>query len=397
MRGVAFRSSCIGSTVARQPGESLEAAARTARFAAFAGSDADVIALAHHADDQAETLLLQLLRGAGPKGLAAMPACRQEAGRPVLARPFLALSRAEIVESAQGRRLEWIDDESNDDTDVRRNFLRHEIAPRLAQAFPGYPGTLVRAARHQAEAALLADELAAHDAHGAIAEDPLLGTTLSRESLAMLARAAPHRARNLLRWFLRKHGLRAPSSARLAAMLDQLAHAAPDARVTLAHDGVVLGIHRGRIGVHSPPVARFALPWHGENAVELPHGVLEFAPAYGAGLAAAALGSGAVTIRSRVGGERIRLGEDRSRSPPEAIAAGSRHSPLAARRPAARLVRRGPRRRTRIGHRGHVPQRSRRPRIRIALASASRPPSHDAGAHRRRSLTRINPAPFAAR
>ncbi len=302
-------------TVARQPGESLEAAARTARFAAFAGSDADVIALAHHADDQAETLLLQLLRGAGPKGLAAMPACRQEAGRPVLARPFLALSRAEIVESAQGRRLEWIDDESNDDTDVRRNFLRHEIAPRLAQAFPGYPGTLVRAARHQAEAALLADELAAHDAHGAIAEDPLLGTTLSRESLAMLARAAPHRARNLLRWFLRKHELRAPSSARLAAMLDQLAHAAPDARVTLAHDGVVLGIHRGRIGVHSPPVARFALPWHGENAVELPHGVLEFAPAHGAGLAAAALGSGAVTIRSRVGGERIRLGEDRSARP----------------------------------------------------------------------------------
>ncbi len=213
------------------------------------------------------------------------------------------------------RRLEWIDDESNADTDVRRNFLRHEIAPRLAQAFPGYPGTLVRAARHQAEAALLADELAAHDAHGAIAEDPLLGTTLSRESLAVLAGAAPHRARNLLRWFLREHGLRAPSSARLAAMLDQLAHAATDARVTLAHDGVVLGIHRGRIGVHSPPVARFAFPWHGENAVELPHGVLEFAPAQGAGLAAAALGSGAVTIRSRVGGERIRLGEDRAARP----------------------------------------------------------------------------------
>ena len=131
----------------------------------------------------------------------------------------------------------------------------------------------------------------------------------------MLAGAAPHRARNLLRWFLREHGLRAPSSARLAAMLDQLAHAATDARVTLAHDGVVLGIHRGRIGVHSPPVARFAFPWHGENAVELPHGVLEFAPAQGAGLAAAALGSGAVTIRSRVGGERIRLGEDRAARP----------------------------------------------------------------------------------
>ncbi len=73
----------------------------------------------------------------------------------------------------------------------------------------------------------------------------------------------------------------------------------------------MLGIHRGRIGVHAPPVAAFALPWRGESAIALPHGILEFAPAHGAGLAVAALGSGAVTIRSRAGGERIRLGADR--------------------------------------------------------------------------------------
>ena len=299
-------------TVARDPGASLEAAARVARLAALARADADVIALAHHADDQAETVLLQLLRGAGPKGLAGMPACGLAPGGAALARPLLALARSEILASAHSRGLEWIDDESNADTDVRRNFLRHEIAPRLAQAFPGYPGTLVRAARHQAEAALLADELAAGDADGAIAEDSLLGTTLSRDALAAFALQAPHRARNLLRWFLRRHGLRAPSSARLAAMLDQLVHAAADARVALHHDGAVLGVHRGRIGVHSAPAARFALAWHGESEIALPHGKLEFAPTQGEGLAAAALRGAAVTIRSRIGGERICLVADRT-------------------------------------------------------------------------------------
>ena len=296
----------------RKSGASLEATARKSRFAALAQSDADVIALAHHADDQAETVLLQLLRGAGPKGLAAMPALRRVAAGPALARPLLALPRTEIAAYATANAVAWIDDESNADIDVRRNFLRHEIVPRLAQAFPGYPGTLMRAAAHQAEAALVADALAAQDGQGAIAVEARLGTTLSREALATLARQAPYRARNLLRWFLRSQGLRAPSAARLGAMLDQFTNAAPDARVALEHEGVVLGIHRGRISIHGAPVAPYNLSWHGETSVALPHGMLEFTPACGAGLTAAALGNGGVTIRSRAGGERIRLDADRS-------------------------------------------------------------------------------------
>ena len=150
-------------TVARKPGESLEATARNARFAAFAHTDADVIALAHHADDQAETLLLQLLRGAGPKGLAAMPACAAGGRAPRAGASVPRRCRAR--RSLRARRPAGSNGSTTNRTptrDVRRNFLRHEIAPRLARAFLGYPGTLVRAARHQAEAALLADELAAH-------------------------------------------------------------------------------------------------------------------------------------------------------------------------------------------------------------------------------------------
>src|SRR5438477_3170055 len=97
--------------------------------------DADVIALAHHADDQAETLLLQLLRGAGPAGLAAMPAYRSPAAGPALLRPLLSLPRAAIDAYARAAGLAWVDDESNADIGVKRNFLRRDIAPRLAAAF----------------------------------------------------------------------------------------------------------------------------------------------------------------------------------------------------------------------------------------------------------------------
>ena len=284
-----------------------------ARYAALSTANTDFIALAHHADDQAETLLLQLLRGAGPHGLAAMPVHRRMPSGPSLLRPFLALPRAAIDAYAAARGLAWVDDESNANTDVKRNFIRHEIATRLASAFPGYPTTLARGAAHQAEAAQLLDELALLDAESAIDRAAPSGATLDRSALIALAARAPHRAKNLLRWFLRQHDLRPPSAARLAAMLKQLTHAASDARVRLAHAGAELGIHRGRIVVHPPAIAPFAIAWQGEAMIALPHGTLEFAPCHGAGIARTAMDGVGVTIRSRAGGERIRLAGDRPR------------------------------------------------------------------------------------
>jgi len=299
--------------ITRAGGESPEAAARAARYAALATSDGDVIALAHHADDQAETMLLQLMRGAGPPGLASMPLHRSPAAGPPLLRPLLAVSRSAIDAYAQARGLAFVDDESNANTGVKRNFIRHEIAPRLARAFPGYPATLVRAAAHQADAARLADDLARLDAANAIAADVVRGMLLDRGHLIALFRRAPYRARNLLRWFIVEHGLRAPSAARLAAMLDQLVNAAADSRVRLPHDGAEIGFYRRRIVVHPPAVAPFLILWHGERELALPHGTLEFAACNGSDAACAALDSRAVSVRLRVGGERIRLAHDRPR------------------------------------------------------------------------------------
>lgn len=310
-RGVPFALARVA--VARGGGTSVEAEARAARHRAFAGLAVDAVALAHHADDQAETLLLQLLRGAGPPGLAAMPAERKPAAGPVLVRPFLALPRSLLDAAALARGLSWVEDESNADLRLRRNYLRAEVAPRLAAAFPGYPQTLARAAAHQADAARLADELAALDAAEGLGCDPVDGPTLARACLERAAAVGGHRARNLLRWFLHRHALAAPSAARLDAMLRQLTGAAPDARVRLAHDGAEVGVHRGQIMVHAPSFAWDARRWTGEAAIELPHGRLSFTAVEGQGIAIHPEGDTGLELRRRSGGERLRPGPGRAR------------------------------------------------------------------------------------
>jgi tRNA(Ile)-lysidine synthase len=146
-------------TVDQHAGTGVEAAARAARFASLDQVDADIVVLAHHALDQAETLLLQLLRGSGPAGMAAMPLA---AGRYV--RPLLGVPKSALVSYATHHDLRWVDDESNRDNRFSRNRLRNAVWPVLLDAFPAAETTLSRAAQLQAEAALLLEDLAAIDA-----------------------------------------------------------------------------------------------------------------------------------------------------------------------------------------------------------------------------------------
>jgi len=286
--------------VERSGGIGIEAAARNARYAIFRSLDADALLLAHHRDDQAETVLLQLLSGAGPHGLAAMSALR--AGRPALMRPFLMLERRTLEAYNRARGVRSIVDESNADATFARNFLRTRIAPILAEQFPAYASTLERAARHQADAAELLDDLARLDA----AQDG----DVHELAQATLARLPPARARNLLRWFLRQQGLRAPSTVRLESMLQQLIDAAPDASIRLQHDGAEIGRHRGRVKVHAPTSPSFEQHWDGQRELQLPGGTLSFVAGIGEGLAARAVADAGVVVRSRLGGESIRLRAD---------------------------------------------------------------------------------------
>ncbi|MFH1873083.1 MAG: tRNA lysidine(34) synthetase TilS [Pseudomonadota bacterium] len=201
--------------VPRCSGEGIEAAARRVRHQAFDAAPADWILLAHHADDQAETVLHNLLRGAGVRGAAAMPEVR---GRQI--RPLLGLRRANLLTYAKRHRLTWIDDESNTDTRFTRNFLRREILPAISSRFPRASEHLAAAAGLFGEADSLLDDLARLDLGESPAEFPL--------PRKLFTQMPDSRARNLLRAMLKWHHVQPPDAARLAEFVRQLLTAGSD-------------------------------------------------------------------------------------------------------------------------------------------------------------------------
>ena len=196
-------------------GEGLEAAARRLRHKALSDQPADWVLLAHHTDDQAETVLHNLLRGTGVRGAAAMPESR---GR--VLRPLLGLGRGVLVEYARSHQLGWIEDESNTDLRYTRNFLRREIIPAIASRFPRVGEQLAAAAGHFSEADSLLDELAASDLGASRPEFPL--------PLTLFRQLSDPRARNLLRAMLGWHKVQPPDERRLKEFVRQLRTAGKD-------------------------------------------------------------------------------------------------------------------------------------------------------------------------
>lgn len=196
-------------------GEGMEAAARRVRHQALSDHSADWILLAHHADDQAETVLHNLLRGAGVRGAAAMPEARDR-----ILRPLLGLSRAMLLDYARYHGLTWIDDESNADRRFTRNFLRHEVLPAIESRLPKAGERLALAASRFREASTLLDDLATLDLQGASASFPL--------PLSLFCGLSDARARNLLRAMLTWHHVQPPDEVRMKEFVRQLQAAARD-------------------------------------------------------------------------------------------------------------------------------------------------------------------------
>jgi tRNA(Ile)-lysidine synthase len=198
------------------PGDSPEDAARRARYGALAQAADEAglrtVLLAQHADDQVETLLLALSRGAGLPGLAAMPARFSRHGV-VFLRPLLDISSADLRQWLVAAQVAFVEDPSNADTGFTRNRIRHQLLPAIAAAFPQFRATFARSARHAAQAQRLLDELALHDL-AAMGGSPVLSGLqgLSRD-----------RQGNLLRHWLRAGHDTAASAAQLEELLDQVA------------------------------------------------------------------------------------------------------------------------------------------------------------------------------
>ena len=286
----------------------VEAAARRARRQIFAGLAVDFLLTAHHRDDQAETVLLQALRGAGPKGLAGMAECQRPRGWQALhLRPVLDVPRALMQDAASALALRWVEDESNATDRYRRNVLRRHVMPRLAADFPGCDGTLARVASHQAEAAGLLDDLARIDAGNALTDTPI-GPRLD---CTVLARLAPARARNLLRFFIAQQGVALPGARRLEEALRQIGHVRRDARVHIAFGQAALWVWRDGVYVVATDDRPAPVVWQGETELILPGlGVLGLRPTVGQGLRRAALLAGELVLRCRQGGEQLRLVAD---------------------------------------------------------------------------------------
>lgn len=292
--------------IRKENGLSLEAVAREQRYQVFNRSYGDFVVLAQHRDDQAETLMLQLLRGAGVRGLSAMPIIRKQSRQaaPQILRPLLHVSRHSIETYARHNHLNWIDDESNDSTAYNRNFLRHEIFPRLSQRYPNYSATLQRASEHLSESLLLLDELAIIDSAQCLQADKLI--------VDQLRSLSPSRAKNLLRHILIKQGAALPSSAKLEELLQQLSAVQADNRIQIRFGRTEIRCFKGlvHILINRATFHRTdeTYPWFGESELVLPQtgDTIRFDKTTGTGLCAVKLSTNPVTVRFRQGGERFR-------------------------------------------------------------------------------------------
>nr|VFK33196.1 MAG: tRNA(Ile)-lysidine synthase [Candidatus Kentron sp. MB]VFK76044.1 MAG: tRNA(Ile)-lysidine synthase [Candidatus Kentron sp. MB] len=289
-----------------ESGESPEAAARRARYGAIKAimEKDEILLTAHHLDDQAETLLMQMVRGAGPHGLAGMPTLARF-GMGWLGRPLLGIAREALRDYALSQGLCWIEDESNDDTRFARNYLRHEILPRLRARWPSVAVTLGRAALHQAQAAEQLDRLAKED----LAR--LYGSADDVLSCERLRRLPDYRQRNALhRWF-RDLGLPVPNAAHMERILRDVVDAGSDRTPLIRWSGAEVRRYRDELYAGSPlptwnPTQ--SICWRLTERLSLPHGTIEALRTHGAGLRVASCPDDRVEVGFRRGGERCRIG-----------------------------------------------------------------------------------------
>jgi len=286
-------------------GESPEAAARDARYAALAElmSKNDIVLTAQHGRDQAETLFLQLLRGAGPRGLSAMPKLTR-LGEGHLCRPLLNVSYPDLQNYATAQDLQWIDDPSNQQRRFDRNMLRHDVMPVLRERWPSLDATVSRVAAQQAEAQQLLIELAEQDIEGLVDTNGSLAMSeLTNLSLA--------RQGNVLRHWLSGQGMKPPSARQLEQLQSDMFVAAKDRNPCISWQGVEVRRYRERLYAMTPLTEvdnSQGIDWQPGESLVLPNyvGTLSSHWVTGRGVFLTDHQNSHIELRFRHGGENCR-------------------------------------------------------------------------------------------
>jgi tRNA(Ile)-lysidine synthase len=306
--------------VSDDSGRGLEEAARMARYRALGEmcreTGCRLLLTAHHQDDQAETVLLQLMRGAGLPGLSGMAALQvrhELMGDGVsLGRPLLDVARQQLEQARDMLALEHINDESNGDLRYRRNALRNTVAPLLEQHFPGFAARVARSAGHAQAAQSLLQDLAEIDL-------ALCGAGSWSDPLHVppLKALTPRRADNLLRHWLYQNRVQLPSQSRLEEIRSQMLDAAHDMHPFFDFGAMALRRIGSRLELHprigTPPEDPVALRWQGEAGIAVPawRGTLLFEAGDGLGVPRGALLRHPLMLHRRAGQERLKLAANR--------------------------------------------------------------------------------------
>lgn len=292
--------------VRRHGGQSLEAEARRARYEVYEALQTDIVALAHHLDDQAETVLLQLLRGGGVRGMAAMPAQRKLESGTILWRPLLQTPRTALQAWMSQEGADWVEDESNQDSRFDRNFLRNEVVPILKSRFDDCAEVLDATSRQMGMTASLTDDLAELDC----------GLWNGVLDLARLASLPDRRKLNALRWFMARYKV-SLTGRQLEEWARQLWNGAADAMPVLVQGKRAFRRYREKLFVDDLTLnpSPVSLGWQGQANLTLKDwgGEMRFEIVPERGIDRSILPR--LTIRPRSGGELIRPGPGRPLRP----------------------------------------------------------------------------------
>jgi len=281
-----------------------EAIAREKRYEVLGNliNSHDLLFTAHHMDDQLETILLQLMRGAGPDGLVGMPQVR-EFSKGNLVRPFLDYSREELHDYALSESLSWVEDESNKSNKYDRNFLRNRIIPELVTRWPGALKTVQRAAGHQAEARSLINEISRSDL------EVVCESKYTKVDISKVDNLSSIRKKNVLRAWIKKNKLEMPDAQIIEKIIAEVMHANIDRNPCVKWKGGEVRRYRGYLYImkllpaHDVELSKL---WNLKESLKLTSGKLKAVSGKGRGIKKAMLSNDTVEIRYRQGGEQLR-------------------------------------------------------------------------------------------